>query len=163
MKGKISDIQTQRDQLVQKDAGKEDMRAALKPLMLNFLDEYRDAARLVFMGRMLRYMLVLFLMLTIFACISRVLVLTDGSHYKDASLAASSDFVDHLYFAVVTLATIGYGDISPTSWEGRLACILEGLMVIFSVSVLLNYIMAHEGKRDERLREALTRHFDVAI
>ena len=39
-------------------------------------------------------------------------------------------FIDALYFAVVTLATIGYGDIVPTTELGRIITIISAVMGI---------------------------------
>lgn len=43
-------------------------------------------------------------------------------------------FSKAVYFAVVTLSTVGYGDVVPDSWEGKLATVAYGLLGILSIT-----------------------------
>jgi voltage-gated potassium channel len=44
---------------------------------------------------------------------------------------------DALWWAVVTASTVGYGDISPKSWEGRaMAAVLISIMVLVVVPLI---------------------------
>jgi len=45
--------------------------------------------------------------------------------------------VDSLYFSVITLTTIGYGDFSPQTTEGKLFTIFY---IILGVGVILSFI-----------------------
>jgi voltage-gated potassium channel len=47
---------------------------------------------------------------------------------------------DAVWWAVVTASTVGYGDISPESWPGRL---LAGLLISVMVLVVIPLITAH--------------------
>ena len=67
-----------------------------------------------------------------------ILILICGSLYpvfeEDTSLG------DGIWWAVVTATTVGYGDISPASWEARL---MAGLLISFMVLGVVPLITAH--------------------
>jgi voltage-gated potassium channel Kch len=70
-------------------------------------------------------------------------------------------FVDSLYFSVVTLATVGYGDLHPTTDIGKLFTVLYilsgvGVLVVFASRVVNGMVTDRsEGirQREERYRE----------
>ncbi|HET6482486.1 MAG TPA: potassium channel family protein [Actinoplanes sp.] len=47
---------------------------------------------------------------------------------------------DSIWWAVVTASTVGYGDISPKSWEAR---IIAGLLISIMVLLVIPLITAH--------------------
>jgi voltage-gated potassium channel len=47
---------------------------------------------------------------------------------------------DALWWAIVTASTVGYGDISPETWQGR---VLAGLLISVMVLVVIPLITAH--------------------
>jgi voltage-gated potassium channel len=51
---------------------------------------------------------------------------------------------DALWWAVVTATTVGYGDISPHTWQGRA---LAGLLISIMVLVVIPLITAHFASR----------------
>ncbi|MDN3651499.1 potassium channel family protein [Thalassotalea ponticola] len=53
-----------------------------------------------------------------------------------------------LYFSVVTITTLGFGDISPNHWVGMLLVSLESLLGIFIIGVYLNSL-AHRVASEE--------------
>lgn len=55
-------------------------------------------------------------------------------NFSMGSAGARLDFADALYFSIVTLSTIGYGDITPTSGIARL---IVGAEILFGVVLLL--------------------------
>ena len=74
-------------------------------------------------------------------------------------------FVQSLYFSVVTLATVGYGDLTPTSDETRIFTIIYiltglGVLVALGSSIAQHYIglKAEGGHARERL--SARRHRD---
>ncbi|MCB2226681.1 MAG: hypothetical protein KQH53_08380 [Desulfarculaceae bacterium] len=53
---------------------------------------------------------------------------------------SGSIFLDFLYYNIVTVATIGYGDIVPVSIAAKLLCILEiflGILVLGTIIILI--------------------------
>ncbi len=73
-------------------------------------------------------------------------------HFRIGDEYRSLTFFESLYFSVITLATVGYGDIVPSSNLVRMLAAFEvivGIMLIlFGVSELLEY--AHERQRIAR-------------
>ena len=91
------------------------------------------------------------LLVIIFASIYRILDrLAPGEHFIIDGQAASFHFTDALYFSVVTLSTVGYGDITPAS---DLVRIIVSLQIVCGVLLLLfgfSEIIAYA--RDRHLR-----------
>ena len=50
------------------------------------------------------------------------------------SLAEGEDFINSLYWAIVTATTLGYGDFSPHSTEGKL---VTSLLIMFTVFIMI--------------------------
>jgi voltage-gated potassium channel Kch len=74
-------------------------------------------------------------------------------------------FVQSLYFSVVTLATVGYGDLTPTSDGTRIFTIIYilmglGVLVALGSSIARQYIgmKAEGGHTRERLHDLRHRH-----
>ena len=59
---------------------------------------------------------------------------------------------DGLYFAIVSLTTVGFGDLIPVSWEGRfltMGMILAGVLIIpWQLTTLARQIVRHDTKKD---------------
>ncbi len=73
-------------------------------------------------------------------------------HFRIGDEYRSLTYFESLYFSVITLATVGYGDIVPSSNLVRMLAAFEVivgvLLILFGVSELLEY--AHERQRIAR-------------
>lgn len=67
-----------------------------------------------------------------------MLIIVCGALYHVFENSAS--FGDALWWAIVTASTVGYGDISPETWEGR---VLAGILISVMVLVVIPLITAH--------------------
>jgi voltage-gated potassium channel len=70
--------------------------------------------------------------------------------------------IESLYFSVVTLTTVGYGDFTPTSDYSRIFTIVYiflglGVLVAFISSIAQQY-MAQKGEEAGRMRKHLSAH-----
>jgi len=59
-------------------------------------------------------------------------------------------WVDSLYFTVITLATVGYGDLTPTTQLGKLVTVL---FVITGVGIFFAFLNKVMERRMERRTE----------
>ena len=59
------------------------------------------------------------------------------------------DYVDSIYFSVVTLTTVGYGDLAPHTDAGKLFTILY---LLIGIGVLLGFVntVAHHALQEGR-------------
>ncbi len=63
------------------------------------------------------------------------------------------DWIDSVYFSVITLTTIGYGDFSPKTPEGKLFTIFY---IVIGIGIILSFINAiydHYSKRKTKENE----------
>ena len=64
-------------------------------------------------------------------------------YWAEHSLQASLSWADALWWAVVTMTTVGYGDISPLSWQGRFLVAYPAMFVgIGLVSYIIGSLTA---------------------
>jgi voltage-gated potassium channel Kch len=77
------------------------------------------------------------------------------------------DYGEGLWFSVVTVGTVGYGDLVPTNWPGRF---IAALVILFSMALFpvlaglasAALVARNERRRDaERAREDAARHDDL--
>ena len=86
-----------------------------------------------------------------------ILILVCGGLYHYFEKSAS--FGDSLWWAVVTASTVGYGDISPSTWEGRvIAAVLISVMVLLVIPLITAHfasklIVDHDAFRHEEQEE----------
>jgi voltage-gated potassium channel len=96
--------------------------------------------------------LTLYSLLTIiFACIYRIIDrVEDGTLFRILGTLREITFPEALYFSIVTLSTVGYGDIVPITNLARLIAVTEVvcgiLLLMFGVSELITY--ARNRRRD---------------
>lgn len=95
----------------------------------------------------------------IFASTYRILnEITNVHHFLVGGQPADLGFIQSIYFSLVTLATVGYGDITPVSHIARL---LTGLQMISGVLLLLfgfAEIMSYSRKAQHDAMNAEHRH-----
>ncbi|WP_406036657.1 potassium channel family protein [Micromonospora sp. NBC_00898] len=70
-----------------------------------------------------------------------LMIVVAGVLYSHAEHKSAADSV---WWAVVTASTVGYGDISPTSWQGRT---LAALLISTMVLLVIPLITAHFASR----------------
>jgi voltage-gated potassium channel len=57
---------------------------------------------------------------------------------------------DMIYFSFVTLATVGYGDITPASPAGRAICVAEAIFGIMFVAIFIARFVSAGSKRHKK-------------
>jgi voltage-gated potassium channel Kch len=71
-------------------------------------------------------------------------VLTDGDFFNNGIAGTASDFI---YFSVVTVTTLGYGDLTPATNVGRSLVVLETLIGQILLIVLVAFLVGRLGPR----------------
>ncbi len=68
-------------------------------------------------------------------------------------------FIESIYFSVVTITTLGYGDISPINDAGRILTGIEALLGIVSIGLFLNSISERRAElQDKKRHDAVVEH-----
>ncbi len=84
------------------------------------------------------------LILVIFACAYRVIDrISEGQNFLVLGEARDITFIESLYFSIITLSAVGYGDIVPVSTPVRMLVSLEILsgvvLMLFGFSEIIRY------------------------
>lgn len=75
------------------------------------------------------------LIVVVFACLFRIIErFSDEVHFNLNGTPYELTFSDSLYFSLISLSTVGYGDIEPVS---NLVRVVVGLEIVFGVLLLL--------------------------
>ena len=100
------------------------------------------------------------LLVIVFACIYRILALyVPGPHFNFNGAPHEIAFSDSLYFSIVTLSTLGYGDIAPVSRLVRAIISVEivagVLLLLFGFSEIMRYTQDRRsgGAPEDRSQE----------
>jgi hypothetical protein len=81
-----------------------------------------------------------------FALYSVIDVLIPGSIQRSAS-AAADRHAELLYFSLVTLSTIGYGDVVPLHGEARMLAALEGIAGVLYIAITVALLVSAYAPR----------------
>ncbi|WP_291296107.1 potassium channel family protein [Elioraea sp.] len=92
------------------------------------------------------------LLVIVFACLYRIV---DGAvaepMFAFAGIRRAMSFPDALYFSVVTLSTIGYGDVVPVGPAARMLASIQSVMglllLLFGFNEILRVGREHDGDR----------------
>ena len=108
------------------------------------------------------HLMVLRILLTVFCLV----FVTGGIVYEfehETNPAIGSIF-DAIYFAIVTLTTVGFGDISPITWPGRVVtviAILAGVLILpWQLTNLISTIVRETNKIDTICKACGLRYHD---
>lgn len=81
------------------------------------------------------------------------------------SNARAGEFFDYFFFSIETLATVGYGNMSPASFAGHMLASVEILAGMVGVALTTGLVFARFSKPTARIifsEQALIRDFDGA-
>ena len=74
-----------------------------------------------------------------------------GDHFRVDNVIRTLSFSEAMHFSIVTISTVGYGDIVPASNIARVLASIEVicgvLLLLFGVSELLEYTREHRRNR----------------
>lgn len=90
----------------------------------------------------------------VFAGLYRVLDKVSGTpHFTVHGVARDISYAESLYFSIVTMATVGYGDITPVTDLARLIAAVEVvlgvLLLLFGFSEIMSYMRERRGRRND--------------
>jgi hypothetical protein len=83
-----------------------------------------------------------------FALYSAIDVLSPGSIQRSAS-AVGDRHAELLYFSLITLSTIGYGDVVPLHGEARMLAALEGIAGVLYIAITVALLVSAYRPRAE--------------
>tara|TARA_R110001583_G_scaffold66418_1_gene190922 strand:- start:1354 stop:2235 length:882 start_codon:yes stop_codon:yes gene_type:complete len=112
------------------------------------------------------YAIIYFLLIPVFALVYSFVDLDLGNHNEEG-------VISYLYFSVVSITTLGYGDILPSSSAAQITAALEALLGLILIGLFLNALsMQHsrevekveqEKKNKENLEQAISRLHDLTF
>jgi voltage-gated potassium channel len=101
------------------------------------------------------YALLVIVFASIFSIVSQF---STGDHFRVGSVTRALSFSEAMHFSIVTISTVGYGDIVPASNIARLLTSIEVicgvLLLLFGVSELLGYTREHRRDRPDKENES---------
>lgn len=90
----------------------------------------------------------------VFAGLYRVIDKLSGTpHFSVHGVPRAISYAESLYFSIVTMATVGYGDITPMTDLARLIAAVEVVMgvllLLFGFSEIMSYMRERRGRRND--------------
>jgi len=85
--------------------------------------------------------------LLFFALYSAVNVLHPGS-FQHSTSAPTGRPSELLYFSMITLTTVGYGDIVPVDGEARMLAALEGMIGVLYIAITVALLVSAYARQD---------------
>jgi hypothetical protein len=79
------------------------------------------------------------------------------THPAGPAAARGMEGLNSLYFSVMTLATVGYGDITPVSGPARMLAMLESMTGIFYIALLISRLVSMYS-RERQAESGSSRH-----
>lgn len=99
-----------------------------------------------------------------FACVYLLLyfgpLILDGKKSFDVANKSGNLFVDFVYFSIITMSTVGYGDISPVGIVPKLICAFQILLGYFFVGTTFAYVFYAIGSRPSSQKSKWRTHKD---
>lgn len=97
------------------------------------------------------YSFVVIVFATIYRVVGRAI---PGPHFMFAGKPQEIDFIESLYFSIITLSTVGYGDLVPVSMVVRaiasLQIVIGVWLIIFGFSEVLRYAREHPAQKRQK-------------
>jgi voltage-gated potassium channel Kch len=84
----------------------------------------------------------------VFAALYGAMWRADAHSFAGDGLSSRSGFIDFVYFSMVTLATVGYGEIRPASSVAKVVVIVEIICGVAWVTLILAAAIARAQARD---------------
>jgi voltage-gated potassium channel len=120
---------------------------------LMFEDFFRRVSRLILPAT--GFLTFYSINIIVFACIYRIMDRYSAAHhFKIDGVARDIDFPESLYFSVITLSTVGYGEIVPLSDVARVVAavqiVLGVMLLLFGFYEIMSYARGREHTAPHR-------------
>lgn len=83
-----------------------------------------------------------------------------GQHFNGCDPKRRCSWVDMFYFSLITVATVGYGDMWPKSWQMRVVVSFEVLVGIIFVGGILGSVLSFGPEYTDAMADAVKRLLD---
>ncbi|ODS39868.1 hypothetical protein BEH94_00100 [Candidatus Altiarchaeales archaeon WOR_SM1_SCG] len=113
------------------------------PKLFHKLYAYMDSD---LVNRICNFIFTYSFIILVFGTSFHILCVFDYDSFDPMNKNEELDYLDFVYFSVVTITTLGYGDISPESLIGKFLVSVEVLVSILILLVYLSYVMSKYNK-----------------